>query len=113
MKSKYTVYKRSKSPYYQVQFLNDDGTLGVQKSSGKKNKADAKHWADEQIEQGLVSTVKTDIITLDDLGTNFFDHDGAWARDRITSGYRLSEQQCYNKQQIYHNYIRPEHSRGA
>ena len=107
MKSKYTVYKRSRSPYYQVQFINDDGTSGVLKSSGKTNQADAKKWADEQIELGLIPTVKSEIITLDDLGEKNFNYNGTWAQGRISSGYRLSEQQCYNKQQIYTNYIHP------
>ena len=108
MRSKYTLYKRDSSPYYQVQFLNDDGTQGIQKSSGKKNKAEAARWADEQLSSGKIALKKeVKFLTLDDIGLGFFDYQSPWAQNRINSGYRLSEQQCLIKQKLYDNHISP------
>ena len=92
---------------YYAKFKNSSGKWGSGVRTGKTNEAAATRWAQEQIAEGVVSTPRGRIPTLDAWANGFFGVGGRYDTSRKARGYALSAAYLNGLGQRYKKYASP------
>jgi len=103
----FSLFKRQrkgKKPVYYVRFRLPDGTRTPGRSTGCTSKAKAENWAWAQLNKG--KAVRSVTTTLGQYaGGDFFSWENRWAVNRRSTGKRLTQRTCNDKNRLLREHV--------